>query len=322
MKAIVLTQYGGPEHLKLAEVAIPQPKDDQVLVKVYAVSVNSADCRLLSGPFPRLLGFGLLRPNNKIMGADIAGVVEAVGKNVTKFKVGDELFGDISTAFGGFAEFACAPESILVKKPASLSFEQAATVPMAAVTALQGLRKGGIQSGQQVAIVGASGGVGTFAVQIAQALGARVTAIASTNKMQLLRSLGVERAIDYTREDFTQTGQYYDLILAVNGYRPLAAYRRALKPQGTYVMAGGKGKQLTEAIVFGPLVSRRGGQTVTSFVASPSADDLAFVASLLEAGKVVPVIERTYPLEETAEAVRYVGAGHAAGKVVISIQTE
>jgi NADPH:quinone reductase-like Zn-dependent oxidoreductase len=322
VKAIVLTQYGGPEHLKLAEVAIPQPKDDQVLVKVYAVSVNSADCRLLSGPFPRLLGFGLLRPNNKIMGADIAGVVEAVGKNVTKFKVGDELFGDISTAFGGFAEFACAPESILVKKPASLSFEQAAAVPMAAVTALQGLRKGGIQSGQQVAIVGASGGVGTFAVQIAQALGARVTAIASSNKIQLLRSLGVERVIDYTREDFTQTGQYYDLILAVNGYRPLAAYRRTLKPQGTYVMAGGKGKQLTEAIVFGPLVSRRGGQTVTSFVASPSADDLAFVASLLEAGKVVPVIERTYPLEETAEAVRYVGAGHAAGKVVISIQTE
>jgi NADPH:quinone reductase-like Zn-dependent oxidoreductase len=322
VKAIVLTQYGGPEHLKLAEVAIPQPKDDQVLVKVYAVSVNSADCRLLSGPFPRLLGFGLLRPNNKIMGADIAGVVEAVGKNVTKFKVGDELFGDISTAFGGFAEFACARESVLMKKPVNLTFEQAAAVPMAAVTALQGLRKGGIQSGQQVAIVGASGGVGTFAVQIAQALGARVTAIASTNKMQLLRSLGVERAIDYTREDFTQTGQYYDLILAVNGYRPLAAYRRALKPQGTYVMAGGKGKQLTEAIVFGPLVSRRGGQTVTSLVASPSADDLAFVASLLEAGKVVPVIERTYPLEETAEAVRYVGAGHAAGKVVISIQTE
>lgn len=322
MKAIVLTQYGGPEHLKLAEVAIPQPKDDQVLVKVYAASVNSADSRLLSGPFPRLLGFGLLRPNNKIMGADIAGVVEAVGKNVAKFKVGDELFGDISTAFGGFAEFACARESVLMKKPVNLTFEQAAAVPMAAVTALQGLRKGGIQSGQQVAIVGASGGVGTFAVQIAQALGARVTAIASTNKMQLLRSLGVERAIDYTREDFTQTGQYYDLILAVNGYRPLAAYRRALKPQGTYVMAGGKGKQLTEAIVLGPLVSRRGGQTVTSFVASPSADDLAFVASLLEAGKVVPVIERTYPLEETAEAVRYVGAGHAAGKVVISIQTE
>lgn len=322
MKAIILTQYGGPEHLQLAEVAIPQPKDDQVLVKVYAVSVNSADCRLLSGPFPRLLGFGLLRPNNKIMGADIAGIVEAVGKNVTKFKVGDELFGDISTAFGGFAEFACARESALVKKPVNLTFEQAAAVPMAAVTALQGLRKGGIQSGQQVAIVGASGGVGTFAVQIAQALGAHVTAIASSTKIQLLRSLGVERVIDYTREDFTQTDQRYDLILAVNGYRPLAAYRRALKPQGTYVMAGGKGKQLTEAIVFGPLVSRRGGQTVTSFVASPSADDLAFVAGLLEAGRVVPVIERTYPLEETAEAVRYVGAGHAAGKVVISIQTE
>lgn len=322
MKAIVLTQYGGPEHLKLAEVAIPQPKDDQVLVKVYAVSVNSADSRLLSGPFPRLLGFGLLKPNNKIMGADIAGRVEAVSKNVTKFKVGDEVFGDISTAFGGFAEFACARESVLVKKPANLTFEQAAAVPMAAVTALQGLRKGGITPGQQVAVVGASGGVGTFAVQIAKALGAEVTAIASTKNLERLRSLGADHVVDYTHEDFTQTGQRYDLILAVNGYRPLAEYRRALKPQGTYVMAGGKDNQLTDAIVLGPLVSRRGGQKVTNVMASPNADDLAFVKALIEAGKVTPVIERTYPLEETAEAVRHVGAGHAAGKVVIKIKTE
>lgn len=319
MKAIVLTQYGGPEHLKLAEVAKPHPKDDQVLVKVYAVSVNSADYRLLSGPIPRMMGFGLFRPNNKIMGADIAGRVESVGKNVTRFKVGDEVFGDISTAFGGFAEYACARESILVKKPANLTFEQAAAVPMAAVTALQGLRKGSIQPGGQVAVVGASGGVGTFAVQIAKALGAEVTAVASTKKLDRLRMLGADHVIDYTREDFTRIGQRFDLILAVNGYRPLTEYRRALKPQGTYVMAGGKGNQLMEAIVLGPFVSRRGGQTVTNLMAAPNTDDLAFVKGLIEESKVTPVIERTYPLEETAEAVRHVGAGHAAGKVVITI---
>jgi 2-desacetyl-2-hydroxyethyl bacteriochlorophyllide A dehydrogenase len=318
MKAIVLTQYGGPEHLKLAEVAIPQPKDDQVLVKVHAVSVNSADYRLLSGLIPRMMGFGLFRPN-KIMGADIAGRIEALGKNVTRFKVGDEVFGDISTAFGGFAEYACARESILVKKPANLTFEQTAAVPMASVTALQGLRKGGIKPGDHVAVVGASGGVGTFAVQIAKALGAEVTAISSTKKLERLRSLGADHVVDYTREDFTQMRQRYDLILAVNGYRPLVEYRRALKPQGTYVMAGGSGNQLTEAIVMGPFVSRRGGQTVTSFVASPNADDLTFIAGLIEAGKVVPVIERTYALEETAEAVRHVGTGHAAGKIVVTV---
>lgn len=320
MKAIVFNQYGGPEHLKLAEVAIPKPKDDQVLVKVYAASVNSADYRMLSGPIPRLMGFGLLRPNNKIMGADIAGRIEAVGKNVTKFTVGDEVFGDISTAFGGFAEYACARESVLVKKPASLNFEQAAAVPMAAVTALQGLRKGGIQPGDDVAIVGASGGVGTFVVQIAKALGAEVTAISSTKKLERLRALGADHVIDYTCEDFTRIGQSYDLILAVNGYRPLTEYRRALKPQGTYIMVGGEGNQIFEAMVKGPLVSRRGGQTVVNLLASPNADDLAFVKDLIEAGKVTPVIDRTYPLANTAEAVRYVGAGHAAGKVVIHVK--
>lgn len=320
MKAIVFNQYGGPEHLKLAEVAIPKPKDDQVLVKVYAASVNSADYRLLSGPVPRLMGFGLFRPKDKIMGADIAGRIEAVGKNVTRFKPGDEVFGDISTSFGGFAEYACARESVLVKKPASLNFEQAAAVPMAAVTALQGLRKGGIQPGDDVTIVGASGGVGTFAVQIAKALGAEVTAISSTKKLERLCALGADHVIDYTCEDFTRIGQSYDLILAVNGYRPLAEYRRALKPQGTYIMVGGEGNQIFEAMVKGPLVSQRGGQTVVNLLASPNADDLAFVKDLIEAGKVTPVIDRTYPLANTAEAVRYVGAGHAAGKVVIHVK--
>lgn len=320
MKAIVFNQYGTPDVLKLANVPAPTPKDDQVLIRVLAASVNSADYRLLSGPIPRLMGFGLFRPNNKIMGADIAGRIEAVGKNVTRFKVGDEVFGDISTAFGGFAEYACARESVLVKKPTNLTYEQAAAVPMASVTALQGLRKGGIKPGDHVAVVGASGGVGTFAVQIAKTIGAEVTAISSTKKLERLCSLGADHVVDYTREDFTRMGRRYDLILAVNGYRPLAEYRRALKPQGTYVMAGGTGNQLTEAIMMGPLVSRRGGQTVTSLMASPSADDLAFVAGLIEAGKVTPVIERTYALEETAEAVQHVGIGHAAGKVIIRVK--
>lgn len=299
---------------------MPKPKDDQVLVKVYAASVNSADYRLLSGLVPRLMGFGLFRPNNKIMGADIAGRVEAVGKKVTKFRVGDEVFGDISTAFGGFAEYACAREAVLVKKPVNLTFEQAAAVPMAAVTALQGLRKGGIQPGDHVAVVGASGGVGTFAVQIAKALSAEVTAISSTKKMEGLRTLGADHVIDYTREDFTRIGQRYGLILAVNGYRPLTEYRRALTPQGRYVMVGGEGNQIFEAMVKGPLVSRRGGQTVTNLLASPNADDLALVKELIEAGKVTPVIDQTYPLVNTAEAVRHVGTGHAAGKVVIRVK--
>ena len=320
MKAIVFNQYGTPDVLKLANVLAPTPKDGQVLIRVFAASVNSADYRLLSGPIPRLMGFGLLRPKDKIMGADIAGRIEAVGKNVTRFKPGDEVFGDIATGFGGFAEYICARESILVKKPANLTFEQAAAVPMAAVTALQGLRKGSIKPGDHVAVVGASGGVGTFMVQIAKSFGAEVTAISSTKKMEGLRTLGADHVIDYTHEDFTRSGQRYDLILAVNGYRPLADYRRALKPQGKYVMVGGEGRQIFESLVKGPLVSRRGGQTVTNLAATPNADDLSFVKDLIEAGKVTPVIDRTYPLENTAEAVRYVGGSRAAGKVIIQIQ--
>lgn len=321
MKAIVFNQYGTPDVLKLANVPVPTPKDDQVLVKVFAASVNSADYRLLSGLIPRLIGFGLFRPKDKIMGADIAGRVEAVGERVTRFKPGDEVFGDISgTGFGGFAEYVCTRESVLVEKSANLNFEQAAAVPMASVTALQGLRRGGVQPGNRVAIVGASGGVGTFMVQIAKSFGAEVTAISSTKKMEGLRALGADHVIDYTRKDFTRSSQRYDLILAVNGYRPLADYRRALKPQGTYVMVGGEGRQIFESLMMGPLVSRRGGQTMTSLTATPNADDLSFVKDLIEAGKVTPVIDRTYPLENTAEAVRHVGAGHAAGKVIIQIQ--
>ena len=324
MNAIVFNQYGAADVLTLADLPTPTPKDDQVLVRVHAAAVNSADYRLLKGLIPRLLGFGLFRPNNKIMGADIAGEVEAVGKEVTAFKPGDAVFGDISgTGFGGFAEYACGSAAVLVKKPARLSFEQAAAVPMAGVTALQALRSTGhLQAGQTVLIHGASGGVGLFAVQIAKALGAQVTAVASTAKLDLLRSLGADEVIDYTREDFTQRGQRYDLLLAVNGSRPLADYRRALNPQGRYVMVGGGGRQIFEGMVMGPLVSRRGGQRLTNLLAKPSASDLAFVSNLIEAGSVTPVIDRIYPLEQTSEAVRHVGAGHAAGKVVIRIRQE
>ena len=321
MKAIVFNQYGTPAVLTLAEVPQPLPKDHEVLIKVHAVAVNAADHHLLSGPVPRIMGFGLLKPKDKILGSDVAGRVEAVGKDVTQFKVGDEVFGELSgIGFGGFAEYVCAPETLLVQKPANLNFVQAAAVPMPAVTALQALQgKGHVQAGQRVLIQGASGGVGTFAVQIAKALGAKVTAVTSTKKQELLRSLGADYVIDYTKEDFTKGSQRYDLILGVNGYRSIADYRRALTPQGTYVMVGGAGGQMFQAMLLGPLVSRKGGQTVVNMLARPNQNDLSFVKELIEAGKVTPALDRTYPLAETADAVRYVGEGHAAGKVVVTV---
>jgi len=321
MKAIVYNQYGTPDALTLTDVPQPSPKDDEALVKVHAVAVNAVDYRLLSGPVPRIMGFGVFRPNNKILGADIAGRVVAVGKKVAQFKPGDDVFGDLSgIGFGGFAEYVCAPETLLVTKPGNLTFEQAAAVPMPAVTALQGLRdKGRIQAGQKALIHGASGGVGTFAVQVGKALGAEVTAVVSTKKLDLLRSLGADHVIDYTKEGFAQNGRRYDLILAVNGYRPLSEYRRALNPKGTYVMVGGAGGQIFQAMLFGPLVSKPGGHKVVNLLARPNQNDLTFIKELIEAGKVTPVIDRTYPLQNTAEAVRYLGEGHAAGKVVITV---
>jgi NADPH:quinone reductase-like Zn-dependent oxidoreductase len=323
MKAIVYHNYGSPDVLKLEEVEKPTPKDDEVLIKVIAVSVNAADLHLLKAdPFLIRLSSGLLNPKNEILGSDIAGQVEAVGCNVQQFKIGDEVFGDISgCGWGGFAEYACAREDALVLKPANISFEEAAAVPMAAVTALQGLRNNRqIQPGQKVLINGASGGVGSFAVQIAKSFGAEVTAVCSTRNVDTVRSIGADHVIDYTREDFTKNGKQYDLILAANGDRSISDYRRALAPTGTYVMSGGSMSQLTQAMLFGPWYSKTGGQKMGNILAKPNNKDLTFIKELVEAGKVVPVIDRCYPLSETADAIRYVGEGHARGKVVISVE--
>ncbi len=324
MKAIIHTRYGSPDVLQLKEVEKPAPKDNEVLVKVHAASANAGDWHLLRGkPFLiRLMGYGLLKPKNKILGSDIAGRVEAVGKNVKQFQSGDAVFGDISgCGFGAFAEYVCVPENALALKPANISFEEAAAVPLASVTALQALRdKGHIHPGKKVLINGASGGVGTFAVQIAKSFGAEVTAVCSTGKMDMVRSIGANQVIDYTQEDFTQNGQQYDLILAANGYHPISDYKRALSPKGIYVMTGGSMTQLFQAILLGPWISMTGSKKLGALFAQPNQKDLPFLKELLEAGKVKPVIDRRYPLSAVPDALRYLEEGHARGKVVITLE--
>ncbi len=325
MKAIVYTKYGSPDVLQLTEVAKPIPKDHEVLVKIHAASVNAADLHLLrADPFLIRLYSGLLKPKNKILGADIAGRVEALGSNVKKFKLGDDVFGDISACGrGGFAGYVCVREDALILKPANLSFAESAAVPMAAVTALQGLRnKGRIQSGQKVLINGASGGVGTFAVQIAKSFGAEVTAVCSTKNLDIVNSIGADHVIDYKQEDFTKNGQYYNLILAVNGNRSISEYKRSLSSKGTYVTSGGSMTQMFQAIFMGPWISITGKQKMWSLLAKPNNADLAFIKELLETGKVKPVIDRRYPLSEVADALRYLEEGHAQGKVVILVEAE
>jgi NADPH:quinone reductase-like Zn-dependent oxidoreductase len=268
-----------------------------------------------------MMSGGLSRPKNTILGADVAGRVEAIGRGVTQFQPGDEVFGDISDyGFGGFAEYVSAPESQLVRKPANVSFEEAAAVPMSGVVALQALRnRGRIQSGQKVLIVGASGGNGTFAVQIAKSFGAEVTGVCNTRNLDMVRSIGADHVIDYTREDFAAGEQRYDLILGAGGYRSIFDYRRALRPEGTYVMVGGAMAQVYEAMLLGPLVSMMGSQRLVNLSAMSDHEDLAFVGQLIEAGKVVPVVDRSYPLDEVPEALRYYGEGHSRGKVVITV---
>jgi NADPH:quinone reductase-like Zn-dependent oxidoreductase len=321
MKAIVHTKYGSPDVLQLKEMEKPLPMDHQLLIRVHAASVNTLDLAL-RGPFlARIITGGLFKPKDPRLGVDLAGRVEAVGSNVTQFQPGDEVFG---RGLGAFAEYVCAREEAVVFKPITLTFEAAAAVPVAALTALQGLRdKGQIQRGQKVLIQGASGGVGTFAVQIAKSFGAEVTAVCSARNVDMVRSMGAEQVIDYTQEDFTRNGQRYDLILAVNGYHPILAYRRALRPKGVYVMVGGSKaylyQALLQALLLGPVISRTGRQKMGFMLAKPNQKDLVFIKELLEAGKVVPVIDRCYPLSETAEALRYLEEGHARGKVVIAM---
>jgi NADPH:quinone reductase-like Zn-dependent oxidoreductase len=320
MKAIVYEKYGPPEDvLELKEVEEPTPKDDEVLVKVHAASVVYGDLALVRGkPFLVRLTSGLLKPKYKIPGIDIAGRVEAVGRNVKQFQPGDEVFGDtFECGMGGFAEYVSVPENALALKPTNMTFEEAAAVPQAALVALQALRdKGQIQPGHKVLINGASGGNGTFAVQIAKYFGAEVTGVCSTRNLDLVRSIGADHVIDYTREDFTESGQHYDLIFDVVANRSVSDYIRALSPKGIYVAIAFN----PSGLFLGPLISMTGSKRVVQFSHKPSVEDLLFMKELLEAGKVVPVIDRRYPLGETAEALRYYGEGHPCGKVVITVE--
>jgi NADPH:quinone reductase-like Zn-dependent oxidoreductase len=321
MKVIVITKYGPPDVLQLKEVDKPVPKDFEVLVKVHAASLTYSNLFLVSGkPFPLRLIFGLLKPRLRIPGSDIAGQVEAVGGSVKKFRQGDEVFGDLSDCGrGGFAEYVAAPEDALALKPANCSFAEAAAVPEAALVALQSLRdKGRIRKGHQVLIYGASGGIGTFAVQIAKYFGAEVTGVCGAGNLDMVRSLGADHVIDYAKEDFTQNGQRYDLILATRGYRSIFDYKRALSPGGIYIMVGGSWAQIFQAQLIGPWISLTGSRKLGGLTVKPN-QDLAFMKELIEAGKVKPVIDRCYPLAETAEAFRYYGEGHARGKVVITL---
>jgi NADPH:quinone reductase-like Zn-dependent oxidoreductase len=321
VKAIVYTKYGPPEVLQLKDVEKPTPTEHQVLVKVQAASVNALDYRRFEklSLLGRLVDKVVIKGINKILGTDVAGTVEAVGSGVTQFKPGDEVFG---IAPGSFAEYVCNGASKFALKPAHVSFEAAAAVPVAAFTALQGLRdKGRIQAGQKVLIDGASGGVGVFAVQIAKSYGAEVTAVCSTRNLEMARSMGADHVIDYTREDFTQNGQHYDLILAVNGHHPLLHYRRALRDGGICVVAGGSFSQVLQAMLLGPLVSRLGTKKIGFMgIATTPQKDLLVIKELLEAGKLVPVIDKCYPLRETVEAIRYLVEKHAQGKVVITVK--
>ena len=317
MKAILCKQYGPPDQLQVTEVEKPSPADNEVLIKVYAASVNPMDVFLVQGfPLIRLIP-GLRSPKDPRLGTDFAGRVEAVGSRVTEFKPGDDVFG---ACRGAFAEYVCIAEDKIARKPVNISFEQAGAITVAAISALQGLRDHGkIQPGQKVLIDGASGGVGTFAVQIAKALGAEVTAVCSTSKLETARSIGADRVIDYTREDFTRAGQQYDLILAANAHHSIFDYRRALTPRGTFVLVGGAMPLIFQSLLLGPLLSRLGKIQHHFFIAKIDQGDLIVLKDLIEAGKVVPVIDRCYPLSELPSAFHYLKEKHARGKIVITI---
>ena len=320
MKAIVRTQYGPPDVIQFVELEKPAPKDNEVLIKLCAASVNPVDLFSLRGaPLLRHIP-GLRTPKIQVIGCDIAGRVEAVGPQVNHFQPGDEVFGVTGFAGGGFAEYVCAREAKLALKPANCSFEEAAALPIAASTALQGLReKGRITTGQKVLIDGASGGVGTFAVQIAKSFGAEVTAVCSTRNVETARSLGADHVTDYTRENFAKSGQHYGLILGANAHHSIFDYWRALTPDGIYVAAGGGVPRVLQAMLVAPFLSRLGGKKARFFIANINRKDLISLKDLVEARKVIPVIDRRYPLSEAAEALRYLEQHHARGKIVLTV---
>ena len=311
MKAVVLNKKGQPDRLVYCEVDKPVPVDDEVLVRVHAVSLNAADYRSMK--------MGMI-PKRKIFGADIAGRVESVGNNIREFIRGDEVMGDLASyGFGGLAEYVAAPEGLIIHKPGTVTFEYAAAIPMAGVTALQALRdKGGVRKGQKVLIVGSAGGVGTFAVQLAKYFGCKVTGVCSTGNIQQPLSLGADEVIDYTREAFTVEGRKYDLILAVGGNYPLTAYRKALADNGTYVMVGGGLSQIFKSLIFGRFLSL-GSRKMKVLAAKANRTDLEFLVKLVEQGAIKPVIERQYALENAAEAMNYLVQGYSGGKVIINI---
>jgi NADPH:quinone reductase-like Zn-dependent oxidoreductase len=321
MKAVVCTQYGSPDVLQLKELEKPTPKGDEALVRVHAASVNAADLETLRGDFVVRMA-APRKPMHEILGTDIAGTVEAVGENAKQFQPGDEVWADLSEhGWGAFAEYVNVPEDALRPKPASMTFEEAAAYPQAAVLALQYLRgKRPIEPGQKVLINGAGGGVGTFAVQIAKYFGAEVTGVDSAKKLDVLRSIGADHVIDYAKEDFTKIGRRYDLILDVVAHRSVFAYRHALNADGVCVFVGGSMATILQALILGPLISRTGGQKMGIVMWKPNnRDDLAFLAELFEAGKVVPVIDRRYPLSEVPEALRYLAEEPHLGKIVIAM---
>ena len=316
MKAILYTSYGSPSNLHLTEVEKPVPGDNQILIKVHAASVNSYDWRHLRADpfFIRVMVGGLFKPKHRILGADVAGKVEAVGRNVTQFKPGDDVFGEGS--YGGFAEYVCVDENRFILKPDNLTFDEAAAVPMAALTALQGLRdKGKIKAKQKVLINGASGGVGTFAVQIARSFGAEVTGVCSTAKMDLVRSLGADNVVDYTQEDVTRNNQKYDLILDTAAHRSISDYKRILNPDGVYVLVGGSISRIFQLM----FKSKTGVKNIGTMVASINQKDLLFLAELLKSGKIKSIIDKRFPLADTAKALQYFEEGHTRGKIVITV---
>ena len=321
MKAVIYTEYGGPEVLQVREVPRPTPTDDEVLIKLQAVSLNRSDWEALIGkPLYARIG-GLRKPRHQILGSDIAGRVEMVGKNIKRFQPGDEVFGDILWHMGGFAEYVCAHERFLALKPASMTFEEVAAIPQSAVIALQGIRdKGQVRPGQKVLINGAGGGAGTFAIQLAKLYGAEVTGVDNGGKLDFMHSLGADHMIDYTREDFTRNGKQNDLILDIIAHRSVFAYRRALRPNGRYFCVGGSLATGLQILLLGPLIRRITGKKIWVLAVQPTLKDMVYMTELYEAGKVAPIIDRCYPLSEVPEALRYLGEGHAKGKVVITIE--
>jgi NADPH:quinone reductase-like Zn-dependent oxidoreductase len=321
MKAAVYTKYGPPDVLQIQEIAKPTPTDDEVLIKIQAVSVNRSDWEALIGKPLWVRMLGLRKPRRQVLGSDIAGRVEAVGRNVKRFQPGDEIFGDIIGRMGGFAEYVCVRGKSLALKPAGMTFEEAAALPQAAVIALQGIRdKGEVKPGQKVLINGAGGGAGSFAVQFAKLYGAEVTGVGSAGKLNFMRSLGADHVIDYTRQDFTKTGKQYDMILDVIAQRSVFAYKRALNPNGRYFAVGGSVPTALQILLLGPLIRRATGKKIRYLVVQPNPRDLVHITELCEAGKIVPVIDRVYPLSEVPEALRYLGEGRAKGKVVINVE--